>query len=211
MGSAKKYKVKQGECMSSVAYAHGFFWESLWSHADNEGLRSRRESPFVLEPGDVVSVPPLRQREEARPTGARHTFRRKGVPAKLSLRLFVGGEPMADVGYVLEHSSQEFLGVTDDNGVVEVYVPPDTPKAILRVGNRVYDVTPRSLNPAEAVDGAQARLANLGYYHGEVHGELDRLTAVTIRRFQRDNELEVTCELDEATISALKAAYSGNS
>jgi hypothetical protein len=209
MGSAKKYKVKQGECMSSIAHAHGFFWESLWSHADNEELRSTRESPFVLAAGDVVSIPPLRQREEACSTGARHTFRRKGVPAKLSLQLLDGGEPMAGVGYVLEYSGLEILGVTDDDGVVEVHIPPNTPKAILRVGDRVYDVTPRSLDPAETVNGAQARLASLGYYRGKIHGELDRLTAVAVRRFQRDNELELTSELDEATISALKAAYSG--
>ncbi|WP_181197908.1 peptidoglycan-binding domain-containing protein [Enhygromyxa salina] len=193
--------------MSSIAHAHGFFWETLWSDADNEELRSERESPFVLEAGDIVSIPPLRQRKETCQTGVRHTFRRKGVPAKLSLQLCVGGEPLAEVGYILEHSGQEFLGATDAQGHVEVYIPPYTPKAILRVGDRVYDVTPRSLDPAETIRGAQARLANLGYYHGKVHGKLDTLTGLAIRRLQADHELDVTGELDDPTISALKTAY----
>ena len=97
--------------------------------------------------------------------------------------------------------------MTDGQGLVEVYISPDTPKAILRVGERVYDVTPRSLDPAETVRGAQARLANLGYYHGKVHGELDTLTGLAIQRLQRKHGLEVTGELDAATVSALKKAH----
>jgi hypothetical protein len=207
----KTHKVEQGECLSSIAFEHGFFWKSLWDHEANAELSQARESPFVLKPGDVVHIPELSQRSEIRPTDERHKFRRKGVPAKLRVRLLVMDEPLAGVPYVLVHSHQEFTGVTDDDGVVEVYVPPDVPKVLLRVGEgddmRIYDITPRVLNPAGEIDGVQARLASLGYYAGPIHGELDDATRSAIRHFQRDYDLEPTGEIDEATTSTLDDAH----
>lgn len=214
MDASKKYTVKQGECMSSIAYEHGFFWESLWSHPDNAELKTKRDSPFVLKPGDIVQIPPLKQREEACPTGRCHTFRVKGVPEVLRLTLLEFDQPLANLDYVLEHSGETFTGTTDDNGLVEVYVPPNLPRATLRVGEgddqRVYEVSLRTLNPTKEVDGAQARLANLGYYEGKAHGTLDEATEAALRRFQTCQDLDPTGELDRATIAALSAAHAGN-
>ncbi len=200
--------------MSSIAYEHGFFWESLWSHPANAELKATRDTPFVLKPGDIVQIPPLKPREETCPTGKLHRFELKGVPEMLRLQLLECDEPLANLDYTLEHSGKTFAGTTDANGVVEVYVPPDLTKVILRVGEgdeeRVYDISPRTLNPTEDVDGAQARLANLGYYEGQAHGTLDDATAAALRRFQRVQELDPTGELDQATVAALSAVHAGN-
>lgn len=197
--------------MSSIAFEHGFFWESLWNHADNEALRQARSSPFVLKAGDVVRIPELAPGTVDISTGQRHKLRRKGVPAKLRVRLLVMNRPLAGVPYVVEHSGREVTGTTDDDGVVEVYVPPDAPSVILRVGEgddlRIYDITPRALNPADEIDGVQARLANLGYYAGPIHGKLDDATIAAIRHFQHDNDLDPSGAIDEATASALNDAH----
>ncbi len=214
MSSATKYTVKQGECFSSIAYQHGFFWESLWSHPDNAELKRTRDTPFVLKPGDVVHIPPLNEREESCPTGKVHTFRVQGVPELLRLQLMEMDEPLADLPYVLEYGGETFPGTTDPNGVVEAYVPPDLRVATLRVGEgeeeRVYELSLRTLNPAEEIDGAQARLANLGFYQGPVHGTLDDATTAALRRFQESQQLPPTGEVDRATIAALSAAHAGN-
>lgn len=200
--------------MSSIAYEYGFFWESLWSHPANADLKAKRDTPFVLKPGDVVHIPPLKQREETCPTGKLHRFELKGVPEVLRLQLLEFDQPLANLDYVLEHSGETFTGATDANGVVEVYVPPDLASAILRVGEgdeeRVYNISPRTLNPTEDLDGAQARLANLGYYEGKAHGQLDDATVAALRRFQQVQELDPTGALDRPTIAALSAVHAGN-
>jgi len=210
--SAKKHTVAQGECMSSIAFDTGFFWKTLWGIPENAALREARDSPFVLRPGDVVHVPELRPREVRIATGARHMFRRKGVPARLRMRLLVHNRPLANLPFVLTFGGQTIEGTTTAHGLVDVSVPPDMPRAKLTVGTgddaRIYNIAPRSLNPAGDVDGVQARLASLGYYDGPTHGELDDATADAIQKFQRDQKIEPTGKPDAATTSALAKLHS---
>src|SRR4051794_8878890 len=107
MAPAKSHTVQEGECTSSISFEHGFFWQTLWNHADNADLKASRESPFVLKPGDVVHIPELRQREVSAATGLRHTFRRKGVPAVLRMQLLEQKKPLAGLPYVLEYSGKK--------------------------------------------------------------------------------------------------------
>lgn len=81
------YEVGQGECIHSIAFDHGLFWETLWNHPDNSDVKSARKSPSLLMVGDKLTVPPLTIKKENRPNEARHKFKRKGVPAKLVLIL----------------------------------------------------------------------------------------------------------------------------
>lgn len=203
MAAGKSHTVQEGECMSSISFENGFFWKSLWNLAENADLKSTRESPFVLKPGDVVQIPELRQREVSVATGARHTFRRNGVPAVLRLQLLDMNKPLAGLPYVLEFSGKKITGTTDAQGKVALFVPPDLPSATLRVGEgerpRVYELALRTLDPAREIKGIQARLANLGYYRGGVHGDLDAATAAAIEKFQREHDLEPTGEADETT------------
>jgi len=87
------YVVRQGDCLNSIAYTHGFFWQTLWNLPENAGLRQHRDTPFQLMPGDRVTVPELRQREEASETEQLHRFRRKSVPAVLKLRILDVPQP----------------------------------------------------------------------------------------------------------------------
>jgi hypothetical protein len=214
MAGPKTHVAQQGECMSSIAFAHGFFWETLWSAPENAALKESRESPFVLRPGDAVHIPDLRPRQVAAATGARHVFRRKAVPAVLRLRLLDQDKPLAGLAYVLAYAGREITGTTDAEGKLEVYVPPDMPAATLRVGEGdeeyVYELAPRTLNPWRDVDGIQARLSNLGYYRGPINGQLDAATVAAIEQFQRQRSIEVTGQADETTTAALMDAHTGS-
>lgn len=146
-----KYTVRTGDCINSIADTFGFFPNTLWNHPDNAALRRLRESPDVLCPGDTVVVPDKRVVEYPAPTGQRHTFRRKGVPAKLKLRVrdvfSVAPEapppfdpanprvegprpqrpeerPLARVPYALDVDGVKRVGETDGEGNLEVSIPP---------------------------------------------------------------------------------------
>src|ERR1051325_629326 len=89
----EEYILKQGDCISSIAYERGFFWETLWNHSRNSELKTRRKDPNVLMAGDSLFIPDLAVGEEAGATEGRHRFKLKGVPAKLRLRLIKNKPP----------------------------------------------------------------------------------------------------------------------
>jgi N-acetylmuramoyl-L-alanine amidase len=85
--------VRAGDCMASIAFEHGFLWETLWNHPKNSALKQSRKDPNVLKPGDVVHIPDPAPHDESAGTETRHRFRRKGGPAILKLKLTRPPEP----------------------------------------------------------------------------------------------------------------------
>src|ERR1700759_5194160 len=122
MTSAKNHTVAQGECMTSIAFDNGFFWKTLWGLPENAALREARDIPFVLRPGAAVHVPELRSREVSVARGAWHMFRRKGVPARLRMRLLVQNRPLASLPFVLAFDGRTIEGTTTAQGLVDVFV-----------------------------------------------------------------------------------------
>jgi len=92
----KSLRIKQGDSICSVAFKHGFYWETLWKHPDNIELADERKDQNILQEGDVVAIPDLSPKQESCGTDSRHVFRRRGVPVKLRLRLLETAE-MDDV------------------------------------------------------------------------------------------------------------------
>ena len=119
------HQVQQGECLVSIAESYGFFWETLWNLPENKTIREMRRDPTVLLAGDVVTIPERTIKDYVRPTGARHTFRVKNIPARLNLRLHdEGGRPRSGLAYVLTIDGVETTGTTDGDGAVHAPVPP---------------------------------------------------------------------------------------
>ncbi|MFA6045492.1 MAG: peptidoglycan-binding domain-containing protein [Phycisphaerales bacterium] len=148
------YEVGQGECIHSIAFDHGLFWETLWNHPDNSEVKSARESPSLLMVGDKLTVPPLTIKKESRPNEARHKFKRKGVPAKLVLILMrqpeddrnadgtdpnadpngaskdpdpvdpKAQEPWADAAWTCTIDGELSTGTTGSDGKIELTISP---------------------------------------------------------------------------------------
>lgn len=82
-----EHSVSSGECLSSIAYQRGFFWETLWNHGENAALKDKRSDPNVLMEGDVVHIPDLTEGDESCASDQEHAFELKGVPARVNIRV----------------------------------------------------------------------------------------------------------------------------
>src|SRR6187455_211501 len=118
------YVVKDGDSIDSIAFAHGFFPDTLWDLSENAELKSTRCDRNVLLPGDRVHIPPLRPKQLPVATGKRHLFQRRGVPAKFRIQVLDDGLPQAGVPYELTVEESKWQGNSDASGRVEHYIPP---------------------------------------------------------------------------------------
>jgi len=197
------YTVQQGDCVTNIAERYGFLWTTVWNHANNSQLRQLRKDPNVLYPGDQLFVPDLELKEVDRPTDQRHTFVKKGVPAKLKIRLLDQDQPRAGVPYQLEIDGALKSGVTDSDGFVEQPLPPGAQRGKLTVGEGstkdVYQVQFGSLDPFDTDTGVRGRLISLGFGVDDIKE--------AIKAFQQKEGLPVTGEADAATQSSLKDKY----
>lgn len=206
------WQVKQGDCIASIAVQNGFFWETLWNAPENQDLKQARKSPSSLLPGDRVHVPELRQRQEQIATGRRHTFRRKGVPARLRLRLVDAEGPRANLRFQLTIDDKTTQGHTDHDGRIDVAIPPAARSGKLELfGDAIeeYELDLGRINPVDHITGAQARLQNLGFYQGPIDESAVEETAAALRLFQKQQGIEPTGRLDAATQDALRKAHGG--
>ncbi len=87
------YIVQTGDCISSIAFERGFFWETIWNHPKNAELKQKRTDPNILKEGDIVHVPDKELKEESCATDKKHKFKIKGVPAKLKLKVMEPPKP----------------------------------------------------------------------------------------------------------------------
>ena len=64
------HRVKQGECLTSIAARYGFAdWRAIYQHPNNAELRKKRPNPSLLFPGDALFIPEKRRKTVAAQTG----------------------------------------------------------------------------------------------------------------------------------------------
>lgn len=210
----KYHVVREGECISSIALAYGFFRGTLENHPENAELCRLRQNLNTLMPGDVVFIPEKRVGTRQCETGRRHRFLRRGVPEQLRVRfLDRTGRPRARFAYALEVDGVRREGRLNQEGWLEERVWPGARMATieLRGGDRpeVYRFALRRLPPIDEIAGIQARLRNLGFYDGEINQCLDDATFAAIQRFQAAHGMSPSGVVDAATLTALAHAYEG--
>jgi hypothetical protein len=197
------YTVRQGDCISSIAHRHGFFWQTIWHHQNNAALRQKRQNPNVLYPNDVVFIPEKETKEYSCAAEKRHRFEQKGVPAVLRMIVEENNTPIANTAYVLQIDGRTYQGSTNASGLLEVSIPPTAKRGRLRVGELVYDLELGSMDPEHEIEGIQARLHNLGFYEGDIDGDFSPDTKAAVAAFQESVGMKATGELDKSTLERL--------
>lgn len=205
------YTVKEGDCLSSIAYKAGHVWETIWNDPSNSELKSKRKDPNVILAGDRLFIPKLRLKEEARGTDAKHVFEKKGAPIKLRLRFLTDDDPRANEKFeVAVDGAKVGEGTLDGDGRLEVSIPPDGKVAVVHIGEgaslSTHVLQLGGVDPVNEITGIQHRLSNLGY-SCQPTGELDDDTREAISRFQKAAGLTVTGEPDENLKSALVKSH----
>ena len=201
------HTVQQGECISSIAFENGLFWETVWSHPQNAGLKALRKSPFILQAGDIVFVPEKRQKGVAVATNASYVFQRKGVPEKLNLTFQTDEQPRAGVPYRLTIDGVTRQGKLDGKGKLSEFIPPNAQAGTLVLedpaAEEKYELHLRHLDPVDTVTGLQGRLKNLGLYAGKIDGQPGPETIAAMNLLQLRHGLPETEAPDAATRNAL--------
>lgn len=210
----EKYIVQKGDGISSISFTHGLKPETIWEQPENESLREIREDPNILREGDVLTIPDLRPLDYRGNTEIRHRFRRLGVPAKFRLQLLAGDEVRAELPYRLEVEGQVLEGETDENGMLDVFVPNNAAKGKLflfeKEAEEQMDIMFGLLDPMDQINGSQQRLSNLGFDCGAVDGNLSLRTEEALMKFQQAANLEPTGKLDEETQKELLRIHDTN-
>jgi hypothetical protein len=198
------HTVAQGDCLSNIADRFGFLPQTLWSLPDNADLKRTRQDPNVLFPGDVVFVPDKRLRVEARGTDQQHVFKRKGVPAKMRVRLTDDGQPRANVAYQLEIDGVWSTGFSSADGLIEHGIPPGAKRGKLLIGSGttkdIHEFAFGTVDPISTESGVRGRLKDLGYGGDENLRE-------AVMAFQMKEELEATGEIDAGTRNRLQEKF----
>jgi hypothetical protein len=217
---SNKYTVRAGDCLSSIAAEYGFDdWRAIYDAPANETFRKKRPNPNLIYPGDTLVIPDAKPRKVNRPTGATHVIavRRERTWLRLQLKVH---EPHK---YLLEVGAQQYAGVTDGSDVIAHRIDARQNSGTLRywpVANAqgsatsdeategspsteppddalVWTLSIGSLDPIEEVSGIQGRPRNLGYFAGEITGDVDEPTQGAIRRFRVDQQLSETSDIDQ--------------
>lgn len=211
---ATTHTIEEGDTIFRIAARHGFNrWQVIWDDSENEDLRSRRASPQVLTPGDVIHIPDPRPGSADKASGQRHVFRRLAPEALFCVYLRDhAGRPYAGNDYELVVGSRKYAGKTESDGRVSHAVPLDADRGRLTLhlsadpsDTCVWLLDVGHIRPVEEIAGVQARLNNLGYKAGNVTGEMNESTRDALRTLQKHMGYETpTGELDDATLAALR-------
>jgi N-acetylmuramoyl-L-alanine amidase len=217
------YEVEPGDCMSSIAFAHGFFWKTLWDDGANAALKALRKNPNVLMTGDIVHIPDLTVKEEPGATEKRHKFLLKGVPEIFRMKLLdADHKPRANLEYTIIIEGNTRKGKTDGQGELKESIPPDARSGKLIVAaplgpdgkpvpgqptTQVFILGLGNLNPISEISGLKSRLANLGFYKGPIDENSDAALKQAISAFQRKKGLPVTGIADDAIKAQVQSLH----
>ena len=201
------HRLKQGECLSSIAAAHGHGWKHVWAHPENAALRDKRKDPNILLPCDVVFVPDKELKTVEVASSKKHRFKVHLEKVALHLRLTGNVEPLKSEPYVLQLGDGEIKGQTDGDGKLHAQIPAGLEQVVLVLPKRRqrYTLALGHLDPVDTPSGAEARLQNLRMLPGQQSEGASLKSALSA--FQRVKKLKDTGELDASTAAALRKEH----
>jgi N-acetylmuramoyl-L-alanine amidase len=121
-------------------------------------------------------------------------------------------EPIANAPYKLDIEGVVTEGQSDGDGQVKVSIPPNAANGIItfypgKPEERVIPLSLGGMDPVDTIIGARKRLDNLGYRCSTQENEVTPELKDAVAGFQKDNDLDVNGELNDATKDKLKEKH----
>jgi LysM repeat protein len=205
---ATPYTVAPGDHISGIAQSFGFDdYNTVWNDPGNADLQTQRTDPHVLQPGDTLTIPEVKDQPTAnKPTSAKHQFQIQQSPLRLRLTLLdLSAKPMPSAAVTVAGTSL----TTDSSGVVEVTADKRAKDATLDVAGSAVDLSIGGLNPPDDTSdaGYKARLYNLGFLWDPSVDDTDDEMVIALEDFQAQYSLTVSGQLDDATKAQLQQTH----
>lgn len=212
------HEVKQGECIAKLAFNYGLAPDTIWNHPENAKLKAARKELHILNPKDVVFIPPKTLKKLPVHSGERIELQQQSALEKLRIRfLHYDDTPRTDLPFLVSIKTSkndvwpDAQGKTDAAGFVIVDVPPNATFAeVIFNEEDEQEIHGFNLGFVDAIDtiaGFKARLNNLGYACGKETNSIDGKITAAIKSFQSKYKLQVTGALDARTIDMLKEKF----
>lgn len=209
-----------GDCCSSLAFDSGFASHAkIHDDPANAALKADRPNPNVLGVGDVVTIPDPTPGEHQAATDAAHRYQLRRPRVRLRLVLHdEAGNALADKPYTLVVDGGEPIeGTSAADGLIEQRVPTTARRATLTLRMQEGDdiegwelpIELGSLPHESSVEGAKARLMNLGFDCGGESATLDDPTKAAIRGFRSKHGLPDSDALDDHVRNRLRTEHEG--
>ena len=206
------YVVRDGDYLASIAHSRGVNPKDVWELDANEDLRKKRPSPDMLAPGDVLFLPVVKRKWIALDTGSNNALVATVPTVSIKLNLRKEGDDgknlLSGNAYVIQGlPGGDVPGTFGDDGAVEFRAPVSVRQVTIVSDELGLQLPVRvgGLDPIETDSGLAHRLANLGY--SDQIGGPDGAVAGSLMAFQKDQGLEESGTLDDATSKALVAAH----
>jgi hypothetical protein len=195
------HPVGPGETISSIAKDEGFAnYLTIWNDPGNDGLRTIRHNPHILEVGDPVFIPELPENVSHGNDTQKHVFALEAPALLLNVQLQdLDGKPIANKDVVLRVDAEDKNGrealedvfelTTDKDGKISQEILKDAEIAELTVGDDRFLIFIGLLGPVDSNEGMRARLNNLGYFAGLANDRDTEQLRWAIEEFQHDNKI----------------------
>jgi len=216
--AAATHVVRSGDCITSIAHAHGFLARTIWEAEENRDLVRLRKCGATLAVGDIVYIPARTIRRLTVQPGQRLRIRRLGVPEMFRPRfLDARGQPRAGLAFIAhvrdanDTPLADVSGVTNDTGHAVVRIPPDATFVEIDFLDDLFDgphiFALGTLPPVDTAAGMISRLNGLGYDCGEVGSVVTERAAESLRRFRIHAGLAPEGGFDQLAQDALAQAF----
>jgi hypothetical protein len=192
---------------------------AVWNDPANADLRQQRGDPHVLAPLDILKIPETEPIWHSLTTGTTNEFT-ASTPPLLHGRVQcfgLDGQPIAGATFTVLDVSPPTQGTTTDDGTAEFSFPSDVSTVRLEFADLklVLLAHVAHLDPITTPSGVQQRLEGLRIIpplpiipDEDFRDMLAEYAVIAgLQRFQRQQGIEPTGELDDATLQALVKAY----
>ncbi|MGR3983447.1 PGRP and LysM peptidoglycan-binding domain-containing protein [Pseudoalteromonas sp. 1181_04] len=214
----QQHTVAQGETLLRIAREYGYKTSTaLYNHPSNAEFRALRPDPNLIYPGDVITIPPKKEKFMPLRANSLNTFVVQNEKEYFRLQVsYDDGDDITGKRVVLNIGSQTIDTVLQSDGLIEVELNNNDAltgnvdlylKAGETTPTKSFAVQIGNLDPIDTLSGVQGRCNLLGFDCGKVDGINGAKTKAGVKGFQFVHGLEVDAIAGEKTKAKLKQVY----